>query len=110
MMIKRTLSWIAWSLLVTSARSQGCGHPPVPPAASYVNVTGGLGQETWVVRYICDTGENTGCYLFICSSVIILTSLIYRKNKITMAQDIEKNINTLMENIKSMCTQWNPQY
>ena len=102
MMIKRTLSWIAWSLLVTSARSQGCGHPPVPPAASYVNVTGGLGQETWVVRYICDTGENTGCYLIICSSKIILTSLIYKKNNISMAQNIEKNINTLMENIKSI--------
>ena len=62
----RTLSWIAWSLLVMVSGSQvvsgqeqdRCGHPPVPAGASYVNVTGGLGQNSWVVRYICDTGKN----------------------------------------------------
>lgn len=46
--------------MATGARGQeegGCGHPPVPAGARYVNVTGGLGQESWVVRYICDTGK-----------------------------------------------------
>ena len=63
----RTLSWIAWSLLqvaqvVQSQEVNTCGHPPVPGGASYVNVTGGLGQRSWVVRYICDTGmENNKC-------------------------------------------------
>jgi len=33
-----------------------CGHPPVPQAASYVNVTGGLDKDEWTVRYICDNG------------------------------------------------------
>ena len=59
---QRTLSWIAWSLLVflppsSWAKETTCEHPPVPAGASYVNVTGGLGQNSWVVRYICDTGE-----------------------------------------------------
>ena len=62
---QRTLSWIAWSLLilqgarVTHAQKPGgCGHPPVPQGASYVNVTGGLGEQSWAVRYICDTGKQ----------------------------------------------------
>ena len=62
---RRTLSWIAWSLLlaVQGARGAGqepggCPHPPVPAGASYVNVTGGLGEGRWGVRYVCDTGNN----------------------------------------------------
>ena len=35
----------------------GCGHPPVPAGGRYVNVTGGLGEDSWAVRYSCDTGE-----------------------------------------------------
>ena len=59
---QRTLSWIAWSLLILQgARGAqepgGCPHPPVPQGAAYVNVTGGLGEQSWGVRYICDTGE-----------------------------------------------------
>ena len=44
--------------VVQSQEVNTCGHPPVPGGASYVNVTGGLGQRSWVVRYICDTGED----------------------------------------------------
>ena len=56
----RTLLWIAWSLWLpaTQALDQLCSHPPVPAGASYLNVTGGLGQTQWVVRYICDNGKN----------------------------------------------------
>ena len=56
----RTLLWIAWSLCLPGyqALELGCGHPPVPAGATYLNVTGGLGQSQWVVRYICDNGKN----------------------------------------------------
>ena len=57
----RTLLWIAWSLCLPGlhqALEQVCSHPPVPAGASYLNVTGGLGQTQWVVRYICDNGKN----------------------------------------------------
>lgn len=60
------LSWISWSILVAVGVVNGadkvnkdgakCDHPPVPAAATYVNVTGGLGEQEWVVRYICDNG------------------------------------------------------
>ena len=56
----RTLSWIAWSVLLQVRGEEaglGCGHPPVPAGGRYVNVTGGLGQDSWAVRYSCDTGE-----------------------------------------------------
>ena len=62
---RRTLSWIAWSLLILQgaggAQGQepgGCSHPPVPRGAAYVNVTGGLGEQSWGVRYVCDTGKQ----------------------------------------------------
>ena len=56
----RTLLWIAWSLWLPGylALEQVCSHPPVPGGATYLNVTGGLGQTQWVVRYICDNGKN----------------------------------------------------
>ena len=56
----RTLLWIAWSLCLPGyqALELSCGHPPVPAGATYLNVTGGLGQSQWVVRYICDNGKN----------------------------------------------------
>ena len=60
----RTLSWIAWSVLLQVRGEEaglGCGHPPVPAGGRYVNVTGGLGQDSWAVRYSCDTGE---CLLY----------------------------------------------
>ena len=56
----RTLSWIAWSVLLQARAEEaglGCGHPPVPAGGRYVNVTGGLGEDSWAVRYSCDTGE-----------------------------------------------------
>ena len=56
----RTLSWIAWSVLLQVRGEEaglGCGHPPVPAGGRYVNVTGGLGEDSWAVRYSCDTGE-----------------------------------------------------
>ena len=62
------LSWISWSILVAVGVVNGadevnkegakCNHPPVPAAATYVNVTGGLGEQEWVVRYICDNGKH----------------------------------------------------
>ena len=57
---KYKLSWISWSMLVVIVRGdkEGCTHPPVPASATYVNVTGGLGQEDWVVRYTCDNGKQ----------------------------------------------------
>lgn len=56
----RTLLWIAWSLCVggQEAEQEVCSHPPVPAGATYRNVTGGLGQPDWTVRYICDNGKN----------------------------------------------------
>ena len=67
------LSWISWSILVSVGVANGagevnkedgkCNHPPVPSAATYVNVTGGWGESEWVVRYICDTGEHVSFYL-----------------------------------------------
>ena len=56
----RTLSWISWSMLslVRGVLGEGCPHPPVPAAATYVNVTGGLGQGSWHVRYVCNIGES----------------------------------------------------
>lgn len=57
----RTLLWIAWCVChpgYIQALDQVCSHPPVPAGATYLNVTGGLGQTQWVVRYICDNGKN----------------------------------------------------
>lgn len=57
----RTLLWIAWSLCLArgqEAVEKLCGHPPVPAGATYLNVTGGLGQRDWVVRYVCDNGKS----------------------------------------------------
>ena len=56
----RTLLWIAWSLSLAGGQQtpELCGHPPVPAGATYLNVTGGLGQRDWAVRYICDNGKN----------------------------------------------------
>ena len=64
----RTLLWIAWSLCLTrgqEAVEKLCGHPPVPAGATYLNVTGGLGQRDWVVRYVCDNGKSK--YQPVCS-------------------------------------------
>ena len=59
----RTLLWIAWSLSGMAGGQEAgeedqCSHPPVPPGATYLNVTGGWGQQEWVVRYICDNGKD----------------------------------------------------
>ena len=35
----------------------GCPHPAVPAGAFYSNVTGGLGQESWEIKYKCDIGR-----------------------------------------------------
>jgi hypothetical protein len=34
----------------------GCPHPAVPSGASYVNVSGGLGADSWRIKYDCDIG------------------------------------------------------
>ena len=69
---KYTLSWISWSILVAVKLVNGagevnkegaiCNHPPVPAAATYLNVTGGLGEKDWVVRYICDNGKHANSF------------------------------------------------
>ena len=64
---KYQLCWISWSMLVMMVKGVrgdegGCPHPPVPASATYVNVTGGLGQKDWVVRYICDNGKQDNFY------------------------------------------------
>ena len=53
-----TLCSILTWMVANSLASEGCPHPPVPAAATYVNVTGGLGEGRWGVRYVCDTGNN----------------------------------------------------
>ena len=46
------LTWMVGNCLAGT----GCPHPPVPAAATYVNVTGGLGEDEWRVRYVCNIG------------------------------------------------------
>ena len=53
-----TLSSILTWMVGNCLAGDGCPHPPVPAAATYVNVTGGLGEGRWGVRYVCDTGNN----------------------------------------------------
>ena len=75
----RTLSWIAWSVLLQARGEEaglGCGHPPVPAGGRYVNVTGGLGEDSWAVRYSCDTGET--------SSIVELQTIHRFSQSITM--------------------------
>ena len=36
---------------------EGCAHPAVPAGAFYTNMTGGLGQEAWKIKYKCDIGK-----------------------------------------------------
>ena len=45
--------------LTTWANADGqldCPHPPVPYAATYTNVTGGLNRSQWSIKYVCDRG------------------------------------------------------
>ena len=57
---RHSLPWISWSILASLLPRVwgGCPHPPLPAAANYVNVTGGLDEESWHVRYICNIGEE----------------------------------------------------
>lgn len=48
------LTWMVGNCLA----GEGCPHPPVPAAATYVNVTGGLGEDEWHVRYVCNIGRS----------------------------------------------------
>lgn len=48
------LTWMVGNCLA----GDGCPHPPVPAAATYVNVTGGLGEDEWDVRYVCNIGRS----------------------------------------------------
>ena len=36
---------------------EGCSHPSIPSGATYSNLTGGLGDQTWRIRYSCDIGK-----------------------------------------------------
>ena len=75
----RTLLWIAWSLCLArgqEAVEKLCGHPPVPAGATYLNVTGGLGQRDWVVRYVCDNGKSK--YQTLGLSVVMNMNFILR--------------------------------
>ena len=42
-----------------SGGTSGCPHPAVPAGASYFNVSGGLGADSWRIKYDCDIGNNT---------------------------------------------------
>ena len=53
-----TLCSILTWMVANSLASKGCPHPPVPAAATYVNVTGGLGEDEWHVRYVCNIGTS----------------------------------------------------
>jgi len=39
-----------------AGEQEGCAHPAVPAGAFYTNMTGGLGQEAWKIKYKCDIG------------------------------------------------------
>ena len=41
----------------SSSSNSGCPHPAVPSGASYFNVSGGLGAESWRIKYDCDIGN-----------------------------------------------------
>ena len=53
-------AWLTLLALPGSRQEEGggCPHPAIPAAATYTNLTGGLGQETWTVKYTCDNGES----------------------------------------------------
>ena len=57
------LPWTLFSILTwmvgNCLAGNGCPHPPVPAAATYVNVTGGLGEDEWHVRYVCNIGTSS---------------------------------------------------
>lgn len=36
----------------------GCSHPSLPSGATYSNLTGGLGEQAWKIKYSCDIGEK----------------------------------------------------
>ena len=56
-------SILTWMVLVGKClASKGCPHPPVPAAATYVNVTGGLAEDEWHVRYVCNIGNVSTKY------------------------------------------------
>ena len=47
-------------LVAGQDQGTGCPHPSVPAGATYSNVTGGLGQDSWKITYICDIGRRNG--------------------------------------------------
>lgn len=53
--LSTTSSFFYFLTLLCCVRSS-CVHPSVPYAASYANVTGGLGQDQWKIKYGCDNG------------------------------------------------------
>ena len=55
-------SILTWMVIGKCLASKGCPHPPVPAAATYVNVTGGLAEDEWHVRYVCNIGNLSTKY------------------------------------------------
>ena len=39
-----------------SGKDSGCPFPAIPFGATYLNVTGGAGEDRWKVKYHCDSG------------------------------------------------------
>lgn len=54
-MLKWTLYFLTYYVCLTQS-SEVCHHPAVPFAAKYLNVTGGLDEDNWTIKYICDSG------------------------------------------------------
>jgi hypothetical protein len=47
----------AVAAVTSKGGNSGCPHPAVPSGASYVNISGGLGADSWRIKYDCDIGK-----------------------------------------------------
>ncbi len=51
-----TLYFLAYFVCMTRAKEHSCPYPSVPSAATYVNISGGVGESEWRIKYACDPG------------------------------------------------------
>ena len=58
--LKKRLTWTVYFLgyfvCLTHVASALCPYPSVPYGATYVNVSGGADQNSWKIKYDCDSG------------------------------------------------------
>jgi hypothetical protein len=54
--VEKGLLVTAAATTAATAISVGCPHPAVPSGATYFNISGGLGADSWRIKYDCDIG------------------------------------------------------